>query len=95
MELVALLAAVPGVQKIIDLIRFLVDGEQVQWRSALITVGSWVLGTGIVALVANSSFAPEGLAAANLADLLLYGVALGSTAGVIHDFIPPANNLIQ
>lgn len=93
---IALLLGIPAVKKIIDVYRFLFDGETVQWRAALITVGSWLLGTGVVALVAASSLAESlGLVDLGLADLFLWGVALGSSAGVIHDFVPPANNLIQ
>jgi len=91
---VALLLAIPAVKKIIDLYRFLAEGT-VQWRAAALTVGSWILGTAVIALVGASSFAPEGLAGLGLADLVLWGVALGSTAGVIHDFVPPGNNLIE
>jgi hypothetical protein len=93
---IALLLAIPAVKKIIDAFRFIFDGETVQWRSFALTVGSWVLGTGVVALVAGSSLAADlGLGDLNVSDLILWGVALGSSAGVIHDFVPPANNLIQ
>jgi hypothetical protein len=92
---IALLLAIPAVKKIIDLYRFLAEGS-VQWHAALLTVGSWVLGTGVVALVGASSLGPDlGLSGLALPDLVLWGVALGSTAGVIHDFVPAANNLIE
>lgn len=91
----ALLLAIPAVQKVIDLYRFLFEGT-VQVRAAIFTVGSWVLGTAVVALVGASSFGADlGLVDLGLADLVLYGIGLGSTAGVVHDFIPPANNLIK
>jgi hypothetical protein len=91
----ALLLAIPAVKKIIDLYRFLFDGT-VQVRAAVITVGSWVLGTGVVALVGASSFGADlGLSGLNLVDLIFVGIGLGSTAGVIHDYIPPGNNLIS
>jgi hypothetical protein len=84
------------VKKIIDAFRFIFDGETVQWKAFALTVGSWVLGTGVVALVAGSSLAVDlGVADLGLNDLILWGIALGSTAGVIHDFVPPGNNLIQ
>jgi len=90
-----LLLAIPAVKKIIDLYRFLAEGS-VQWHAALLTIGSWVLGTGVVALVGASSFGADlGVSGLSLADLILTGVALGSTAGIIHDFVPPANQLIQ
>ena len=92
---VALLLAIPAVKKIIDLYRFLAEGS-VQWHAALLTVGSWVLGTAVIALVGSSSLGPDlGLSGLSLADLALWGVALGSTAGVVHDFVPAANNLIE
>jgi hypothetical protein len=93
---IALLLAIPAVKKIIDAYRFIFDGESVQWRAFALTVGSWVLGTGLIALVAGSSLAADlGLADLGLADLILWGVALGSSAGVIADFVPVDNQLIQ
>lgn len=89
-----LLLAVPAVKKVIDLYRFLFEGT-VQIRAAIFTVGSWALGTGVVALVGASSFAADlGLVDLSLADLILTGIALGSTAGIVHDFVPAENNLI-
>lgn len=92
---IALLLAIPAVKKIIDLYRFLAEG-QVQWHAALLTVGSWVLGTGVIALVGSSSLGPDlGISGLGLPDLILWGVALGSTAGVIHDFVPVEAQLIK
>jgi hypothetical protein len=59
-------------------------------------VGSWVLGTGVVALVGSSSFGADlGVSGLSLADLILTGIALGSTAGIIHDFVPVEAQLIK
>jgi len=92
---IALLLAIPAVKKVLDLYRFLAEGS-VQWHAALLTVGSWVLGTAVVALVGSSSLGPDlGLSGLSLFDLILWGVALGSTAGVIHDFVPAENQLIK
>lgn len=85
-----------SVKKIIDAFRFIFDGESVQWRAFALTVGSWVLGVGLVALVAQSSLAGNlGLVDLSFADLVLAGVGVGSGAGVIADTVNPANNLIQ
>ena len=93
---IALLLAVPAVKKVIDAYRFIFDGESVQWHAFALTVGSWILGTGLVALLAGSTLA-EGLGLSDLGfnDLILWGIALGSTAGVIADFVPVDNQLIQ
>ncbi len=90
----ALILAIPAVKKIIDLYRFLAEGT-VQVRSAILTVVSWILGTGIVYLLAASSLGEDlGLANIGIADAFLLGIGVGSTAGVIHDFIPAQNQLI-
>lgn len=93
---VSLILGVASVKKIIDAFRFLFDGDVVQIKSFLITVGSWALGVGIVALVAESSLAGDlGLVDLNLADLILAGVGVGSGAGVISDYVSPQKNLVQ
>ena len=53
-DIIAGLLAIPAVIKIIDLYRFLVEGA-IQWRSAAYTVGSWALGTALIALVGASA----------------------------------------
>jgi len=94
-DIIAGLLAVPAVIKVIDLYRFLVEGT-VQWRSAAYTVGAWVLGTGLIALVGQSAQGEAlGLAGLSLSTLILYGIELGSAGSVIHDFRPAENQLIQ
>ena len=93
---VSLILGVASVKKIVDAFRFLFDGDVVQVKAFLITVGSWVLGVGIVALVAQSSLAGDlGLVDLNLADLILAGVGVGSGAGVISDYVRPEKRLVQ
>ena len=92
-DVIAGLLAIPAVVKVLDLYRFLVEGS-VQWRSAAYTVGSWVLGTGLIALVGSSAQgAALGLADLDVATLILYGVEIGSAGSVIHDFRPAENQL--
>ena len=92
-DIIAGFLAIPAVIKVLDLYRFLVEGA-VQWRSALYTVGSWVLGTGLIALVGQSAQGESlGLAGLSLATLILYGIEIGSAGSVIHDFRPAANQL--
>ncbi len=87
----ALLAGFPAVKKVIDLVRYLVEGETRQWREAGLVVLSWVAGAGIVALTAASSFGAElGLGAATFADIILYGIGVGSAAGVAADLANPS-----
>lgn len=96
MEPVTAILGIASVKKVIDAFRFIFDGESVQWRSFGLTVGSWVLGTGLVALVANSTMAGDlGLVDLNLADLVLAGIGVGSGAGVIADTVRPDVQLIQ
>jgi hypothetical protein len=84
---ISLLLAFPAVQKVIDVVRYLVSGTETQWKETATVVGSWVVGVGVVALVASSSFAEQvGLTGATLSDLILYGIGVGSSAGVVHDF---------
>lgn len=93
-EIIAGLLAIPAVVKVIDLYRFLVEG-QVQWRSALYTVGAWVLGTGLIALVGASAYGDDlGLGGLNLATMILLGVEVGSAGSIVHDFRPAENQII-
>ena len=81
-----LLLAFPAVKKVLDLLRYLFEGENRQWREAAIVAASWIVGTGLVALLAVSSYAVElGLAGATLPDLILMGISIGSAAGVVAD----------
>lgn len=96
MDAVTAVLGLASVKKIIDAYRFLFDGDTVQWRSFALTVGSWVLGTGLVALVAASSLGESmGLVDLNLSDLILLGVGVGSGAGVVADTVRPEVQLIQ
>ena len=96
MDPVTAILGVASVKKVIDAYRFIFDGESVQWRAFALTVGSWILGVGLVALVANSSLAGGlGLVDLNFADLLLAGIGVGSGAGVIADTVRPDVQLIQ
>lgn len=82
-----LLAGLAVVKKVIDAVRYLVSGETIQWRQAGTIVLSWGVGIGLAFLVASSSLAGEvGLEGARIADVILAGLAAGSSAGVIHDF---------
>lgn len=94
-EIIAGLLAIPAVVKVIDLYRFLVEG-QIQWRSAVYTVGAWILGTALIALVGSSAYGPDlGLGNLDLATMILLGVEVGSAGSVIHDFRPAENQLIK
>lgn len=74
--------AIPAVIKIMDAYRQAILERDL--RKTLFTVGSWVIGIGVTALVAESSTSP--LPELNLADLILFGIGLGSTASVVRDF---------
>jgi hypothetical protein len=74
------LLGIPAVVKVIDAYRQAVIEQE--WRKFAFTVGSWVLGFGLAALVAQTSI---GVPEWNWADLVLVGVGLGSTASVVHD----------
>ena len=89
MELTALALFAP-VKKLLDVYRYLVQGDQVQWREALTVVGSFVLGIGVVFLVGASSFAADlGIADLTWADAVLAGITLGGLAGVTADIADP------
>lgn len=96
MDATTAILALASVKKIIDAFRFIFDGETVQWRSFALTVGSWVLGVGIVALVGSSSMGVDlGISGLGLADLVLLGVGVGSGAGVVADTVRPELQLIK
>lgn len=82
-----LLASLAVVKKVLDVVRYLVGGEQVQLRETGIVALSFGLGIALAFLVAASSFAAEvGLADAGWADVVLAGVMAGASAGVVTDF---------
>lgn len=81
----AALLAIPAVKKVLDVVRYVTVERDVM--KTVYAVGAWVVGFGIVQLVAASSLAAGvGLEGLNLADAILAGIALGSTASVVHDF---------
>lgn len=87
---VTALALLAPVKKVLDLYRFLIVGPP-QWKAAAYTVGAWVLGTGLVYLVAGSSFGADlGLTLNTWQDYVLTGITLGSLGSVVHDAIQPA-----
>lgn len=85
MELIDLapILAIPAVGKVIDLYRQAVLERDA--RKTAFTVGAWIIGTGLVFVVTQSSVGPE-LPSLNWADLMLAGIGLGSTASYVHDF---------
>lgn len=87
---VTALALFAPVKKVLDVYRFLFVGTP-QWKAAAYTVGAWVLGVGLVYLVAGSSFAGDiGLSLESWQDYVLAGITLGSLGSVVHDAIQPA-----
>lgn len=95
MDITALALFAP-VKKALDVYRYLLTGEQRQWKDAAVVAGSWVLGTGIVALVAGSSIAGDfGLVLQTWQDYVLAGVTLGSLAGVTADLAQPTGVTIR
>ena len=93
---VTALALFAPVKKAIDVYRYLLTGDVRQWKDAAVVFGSWVLGVGLVALVAGSSFAPDaGLTLATWQDYVLYGITLGSLAGVTADLAQPTGVTIK
>lgn len=76
------LLGIPAVMKILDAYKYAVLEQNV--RKTLFTVGSWVIGVGVTALVSYSSASP--FPELGLADLILVGIGLGSTASVTYDF---------
>lgn len=93
---VTALAAFAPIKKALDVYRYLVTGDEVQWREALTIIGSWVLGVCLVFLVINSSFADQtGIVVEGWADYVLYGITLGSLAGVLSDLSQPTGVTIR
>ncbi len=81
-----LLAGLAVVKKTVDAVRYLAGGSEIQWKEAGIVVLSWAVGVGLAFLVAASSLAESvGLGGAGVADVILAGIAAGSSAGVVHD----------
>jgi len=81
-----LLAGLAVVKKVLDTVRYLAGGEETQWREAGIVALSWAIGIGLAFLVAASSLAGSvGLEGAGVADVILAGLAAGSSAGVVTD----------
>jgi hypothetical protein len=76
--------AIPAIGKVIDAYRQLVlEGDL---RKFLFTVGAWVVGTGLVFLVAESSAGGTIPDTWGWADYVLVGIGLGSTSSILHDF---------
>jgi hypothetical protein len=74
------LLGIPAVIKVIDAYRQAVIESG--WRKFAFTVGSWVIGVGLTALVTQTSLdVPDW----GWADVVLVGIGLGSTASVVHD----------
>jgi hypothetical protein len=74
------LLGIPAVVKVIDAYRQAVIEQG--WRKFGFTVGSWVLGVGLVALAAQTSLElPEW----NWAEIILIGIGVGATGSVLHD----------
>lgn len=93
---VTALALFAPVKKLLDIYRYLVVGNVVQWREALTVVGSFVLGIVVVFLVGQSSFAADlNLTLNTWADYVLTGVTLGGLAGVVTDLSQPAGVTIK
>lgn len=89
MDVTALALFAPA-KKLLDIYRYLVTGDEVQWREALTVFGSFVVGTGVVLLVGASSFAADvGIADLTLIDAILAGITLGGLAGVAADLSDP------
>lgn len=82
------LLGIPAVVKILDAYRLLVQKGDV--KGTALTVGAWLVGFGVIALVGQSSSAGD-FANLNLADMVLLGIGLGSTASVVHDATKPTN----
>lgn len=91
---IAALAAFAPVKKALDIYRYLMTGTERQWKQAGTVVGSWIVGIALVFLVGASSF-DFGLGIDNWADYVLYGITLGSLAGVAADFTQPEGVIVR
>ncbi len=84
---VELLLGFPIVKKVLDVFRYVAEGDVIQWRAISLVVGSWVVGIGLAYLIGSSSSAADvGLVLTSWQDHVLAGIALGSAAGVGVDF---------
>jgi hypothetical protein len=78
------LLSIPAIGKALDAYRQLVlEGDL---RKFLFTVGAWVVGTGLVFLVAESSAGGTIPDTWGWADYVLVGIGLGATASYVNDF---------
>ena len=95
MDVTALALFAPA-KKLLDIYRYLVAGDEVQWREALTVLGSFVVGTGIVLLVGASSFAADvGIVDLSLVDSIFAGITLGGLAGVAADLSDPTGVTVR
>ena len=84
---IELLLGFPIVKKVLDVFRYVAEGDVVQWRAISLVVGSWAVGIGLAYLIGSSSSAADaGLVLTSWQDYVIAGVALGSAAGVGVDF---------
>lgn len=86
MDFAVLAVATALVWKVVSFAKFVLSGDTNKAVTQLVT---WAAGIGVAFLVAASDFTLE-VAGANLADLnaasvVLFGVALGSTASAAYD----------
>lgn len=76
--------AIPAIGKVLDAYRQLVlEGNL---RKFAFTVGAWLVGTGLVVLIAESSAGSTLPDAWGWADYVLVGIGLGATASYVSDF---------
>ena len=73
------------VKKVLDVIRYVAEGDVIQWREIILVVGSWGVGIGLVSLLGSSS-TDIGIELVNWQDYVVAGIGLGSAAGVGVDF---------
>jgi hypothetical protein len=76
--------AIPAIGKVLDAYRHLV--LESNFRKLAFTVGAWVVGTGLVFLVAESSAGGSIPDTWGWADYVLVGIGLGATASYVNDF---------
>lgn len=90
MEFVPTLVLAALVKKCVDTVRLAQDRK---WRQVGIQVAAWAFAVGLVMLAAHSDYAPDVLVGSRTLEALgwasqvLVGLALGSTASVIHDVV--------